>query len=231
MNVLISGPYASHKKTTHRLWLAIFCLLICAYSIWIFWAQKLRADDTLWMTAPMLLGAFAVCSITAILSNTPARQLGLIIGHWKFYILIATVASLIIILLAIFFKAYWVSGTSQALINWSDHLLKEHWWIIPVYLLMIPMQNFIFRACLQSVLMDLARNQREVLLATVIASLIYSGSHLHISPALALATVLPGLVWGWLYAYTRSLLAPTLSHAVSGLVIFYVIGFHELTNM
>ena len=57
------------------------------------------------------------------------------------------------------------------------------------------------------------------------ASLLFSATHLHLSPLLALVVFPFGLYWGRLFRRQRSLLGPCVSHALIGSFAFGVVGF------
>lgn len=218
-----SGPLLN------RFWIGTFCFLGSGYPAWIFAAQHLRKDDTFWITAPVLAVSFFACFVAAVRSKCPLKSLGLRLDRWQADCLSALCATAGILAMALIFKALWIEGTDKPLLAWSDHLSRRHFWTIPVYLMLIPMQDFIFRSCLQGLFCEMARNRSARILAVITASLIYSLSHWHISPVLVGITIVPGLIWGVLFYISGSLLAPVLSHMATGLIAFYIIGFHDFT--
>jgi membrane protease YdiL (CAAX protease family) len=65
-------------------------------------------------------------------------------------------------------------------------------------------------------------------LAILVANLVFSMTHVHLSTFFALLVFVPGLVWGWLYSRHRTLLGISVSHIVVGLVAFSIVGFDAL---
>jgi membrane protease YdiL (CAAX protease family) len=49
-------------------------------------------------------------------------------------------------------------------------------------------------------------------------------THLHMSFLFATLAFLPGLFWGWLFSRRRNLVGVTLSHAVVGGYVFFILG-------
>ena len=77
----------------------------------------------------------------------------------------------------------------------------------------MPVQEMIARSGLQAPLESLIEGPRRSLQANVVASLLFAATHLHLSPALALAVLPFGLYWGILFQRQRSLLGvPPLRH-------------------
>lgn len=97
--------------------------------------------------------------------------------------------------------------------------------VVGLYSSFAPLQEMIARGGIQSSLQIVltGRQSREV--AIVLATLIFSATHLHISVGLALAVFPLGLFWGWLYARHGSLLGVSVSHVLVGDFALAVVGF------
>ena len=98
-----------------------------------------------------------------------------------------------------------------------------------IYLLLTPMQEFVARAGVQAPLYAfLHGSERKRRWFSIMASnLVFTAGHAHISLAFAMAAFLPGILWGWLFAKTNSLLAATVSHIIvggAGLFLFGIEG-------
>jgi hypothetical protein len=55
----------------------------------------------------------------------------------------------------------------------------------------------------------------------------FAGAHMHISGAFALAALIPGIFWGWIFARTNSLLAAATSHFLIGGAAIFLFGIEE----
>jgi CRP-like cAMP-binding protein len=96
------------------------------------------------------------------------------------------------------------------------------------YLLVVPIQEFIARGALQGPLERFFVGPRATVRALVIANLLFMTSHLYLSTAFALITLIPGFLWGALYARHRTLVAPITSHALIGWWTLFVLGFDRI---
>jgi len=65
-------------------------------------------------------------------------------------------------------------------------------------------------------------------MAIVIANALFTAAHLYLSIGFALLAMIPGFLWGWLYARHGTLVAPVVSHIVLGWWAFFVLGFDRL---
>jgi membrane protease YdiL (CAAX protease family) len=96
------------------------------------------------------------------------------------------------------------------------------------YLTIVPVQEFIARGALQGPLERFFVGPKATARAVVIANFIFSASHLYLSTRFALIAMLPGFLWGALYARHRTLVAPIVSHALIGWWALFVLGFDRI---
>jgi CRP-like cAMP-binding protein len=96
------------------------------------------------------------------------------------------------------------------------------------YVALVPLQEFMARGALQTPLQRFLVGRRATLLAVVIANALFTASHLYLSTVFALVAMLPGFLWGWLYARHGTLVAPIVSHALVGWWSLFVLGFDRL---
>lgn len=100
--------------------------------------------------------------------------------------------------------------------------------LILAYLIFTPIQELICRGGLQSALQELLIGPNRVWWAIIISNVLFSVTHLHVSFALAVSVLLPGLFWGWLYARHRTLVGVSLSHLICGGVAFFVLDIKSI---
>lgn len=96
------------------------------------------------------------------------------------------------------------------------------------YLLLAPLQELLARGGLQGSLQHFLTGPRVRLRAVLVASVVFSITHLHIGPAFALVVLLPSLLWGGLFARHGTLVGPAVSHTMVGLWVLYVMGIPGL---
>lgn len=66
--------------------------------------------------------------------------------------------------------------------------------------------------------------------AILIANLIFASAHAYLGLRFVLASFVPGLFWGWLFARQRSLLGVAVSHSLIGLWALFVLGLQVLVG-
>jgi membrane protease YdiL (CAAX protease family) len=217
-------------KTEHNIhwfWLVVAGVLLVAYGVLLGTDKPLRVDSLL-VSAPFQLLALLLCIVGVVVSGDKPEQLGLSIKHWRVDILRGLGCTIPLVAGALVYKILWSRTTGAPVLNQASHLIGHSYWIVAAYAFLVPAQNFICRCCLQAHLMAKANTRGQWHLAVIVSSLIYSASHLHLSWQLACLTLVPGLLWGYLFAFTGSVLAPVVSHFSTGLIVFYFIGLHHL---
>lgn len=96
--------------------------------------------------------------------------------------------------------------------------------LVFIYAVSSFVQELIVRCALQSGLMLFLRGKGATLRAVLVAALLFAVTHLHMSFVFALFAFLPGVAWGLLYAKRPNVLGVTLSHVVTGVFVFFVLG-------
>lgn len=91
-----------------------------------------------------------------------------------------------------------------------------------IYAVFAPVQEIV-RAGIQCALQRAM--QGRTVMPILLANLIFSVTHAHLSIVMAVAVFPLGLFWGWLLARQRSLLGVCVSHVFIGLYAFIVVGF------
>ena len=101
--------------------------------------------------------------------------------------------------------------------------------IMFVYALFVPAQEFVARCGIQAPLyafLDGSEFGRRSW-AIVVSNFAFAAAHAHTNPTFALASFLPGIFWGWLFARTHSLLAVSVSHVMIGGAGIFVFGVED----
>ncbi|HHW47617.1 MAG TPA: cyclic nucleotide-binding domain-containing protein [Clostridiaceae bacterium] len=84
------------------------------------------------------------------------------------------------------------------------------------YLVVAPLQEFITRGVVQSSLERLLVGRSKVVLSIIITSLLFGSLHVFASIYLALAAVVTGWLWGWMYYRHKNLIGISISHFLIG---------------
>jgi CRP-like cAMP-binding protein len=105
--------------------------------------------------------------------------------------------------------------------NWGFYALA-----ILLYSVHSPIQEFVARAGLQGSLQLFLRVPRGRVSwkAILIANLVFASAHSYLGFWFCAAAFIPGLFWGWLFAWQGSLLGVTVSHIAVGLWGLFVLG-------
>jgi membrane protease YdiL (CAAX protease family) len=96
--------------------------------------------------------------------------------------------------------------------------------IILVYSMHAVLQEFIARSCIQGGLMEFVMGKWREWKSIVLASLMFSSFHIMIDVKYGFLTIIPGLMWGYLFYRNRNLLAVSLSHILIGITALFVLN-------
>lgn len=97
------------------------------------------------------------------------------------------------------------------------------WHYIVLILIIVPGEEVFWRGFVQKRLMKLT----TVKLSIILSSLLYSSVHFYSGYwMLAFAAFIAGLLWGWLYAWKRSIPLVIVSHLIFDLLMFVLLPFY-----
>jgi CRP-like cAMP-binding protein len=103
--------------------------------------------------------------------------------------------------------------------------------LVVIYIVTTPAQEFFARSGLQASLDMLVPSDAKTNWTAIVgANLFFSSAHAYLSLEFAIATFIPGIFWGWLFQKQRSIVGVSVSHAVIGLWIFFVLNFRTVLN-
>ncbi len=105
----------------------------------------------------------------------------------------------------------WPPEAEAPLVDW---VLLD--WTYLSYAVVAPVQEWIARGVFQTAIERLLPGRHRGMAAVVIASLVFSMLHLHLNPALAVVSLISGLIWGAMFVRHRSLAGVSVSHFLLG---------------
>jgi CRP-like cAMP-binding protein len=193
-----------------------------------------RSADTTLILMPILF-VFAAGILFAIKkSGYPYSMYGLNTIEWKKAVVESLVFTIPVLALIIVLKWVFVSFTpTMAGECIFDLCASRNQTAISIlisslaYCVFTPVQEFT-RAGVQSAFAVFLVGKYKNMKALLIANLLFSMSHIHISIAMVFIVFLPGLFWGWMYNRHRTLIGISISHIIVGLFAFYVVGVTSL---
>ncbi len=197
------------------------------------------------MVTSILITCFAISAVVLVKkSKYPLSFYGLSLHNWRKNAYESVLFTLPILVLTLIFK--WVLITSLPVFKdvalfeigapersyffffHSDSQRVESFLLVGLYLALVPIQEFIARGCLQSVLAQFFVSQNRIVLSILTSNLLFGMFHGFKTFTFALAAFLLGLFWGWLYARQRSIVGPTISHMLIGGWAFGCLNYQSI---
>lgn len=172
------------------------------------------ADSSLrfWFSRVMEISALSILVVLARGCGLDRTAMGVTHRHLGASLLAGLGISLPIMVLMVGLRLqFWPPVAGQPVVD-----LGVLDWTYASYLLIAPMQEWIARGVFQTSIERLLPGKYRGLAAVVIASLVFSMLHLHLNPALAVVSLLSGLIWGALFVRYRNLAGVSLSHFLLG---------------
>jgi membrane protease YdiL (CAAX protease family) len=149
-------------------------------------------------------------------SRLPLRDFGLTVRHWRRSVPESLVVSVVVIGLLALAK-FLVNKYSPGIFRETEIFNPGYFGISYItYLVVAPLQEFIARGTAQSTLERLFVGKNRGFLAIVVTSFLFGSLHVYSSFHLAIAAVLTGWLWGWMYNRQKSLVGVGLSHFLIG---------------
>jgi membrane protease YdiL (CAAX protease family) len=155
-------------------------------------------------------------------SNYPLSFFGLTLRNWKKNLLEAVLFTIPILVLCTYAKWLWlkhmqIDAPLLVAERLTVHRFLEGSWdsnLMLLYLLCIPLQEFISRGGIQSAIYSFIPGRFASSRSILLASLIFASFHAFITIYFALAVFVLGIFWGWLYARQKSLIGPSVAHLI-----------------
>lgn len=241
----LENEFAAYRNGVGHIVVATLCLL-SFYTLTLSFLPKFNSvAHANFVLTPVVILLFGLCFVPIIAtSGFPLRFFGLRFDNWRPALIYSLQASVFFLLLFVALK--WVlintseSFTGVPLIDSADVEVSGHpvpmtawyWVAFAIYLLLTPMQEFVARSGIQAPLYaflhgsEMKRRWASIL----VSNLVFAAAHAHISLAFAIAAFLPGMLWGWIFARTNSLLAATASHLLVGGTGMFFLGIEGVVS-
>lgn len=164
-------------------------------------------------------------------SGYPLEFHGLTLKHWKRNTVEAIFLSIPILVGMILLKWILIETVPgyEDLVLFGDYNRQPYFFLFQIgYVLLVPLQEFIARGCLQSCLQNFFRSKDRVFLGILTSNLLFGMFHgLHAFSFIIIAFLL-GCFWGWIYSRQESLVGPCVSHALIGLWGFFFLNYQTI---
>lgn len=149
-------------------------------------------------------------------SKLPLKDFGVTFSGWRRSVPESIVVSAVVVgvlILAKFLTNKYSPGTFR-----ESQIFDLNYFSLSyvTYIVVAPLQEFIARGTTQSTLERLFVGKNKGWLAIIVTSFLFGSLHVYSSFHLAIAAVLTGWLWGWMYNRQRSLVGVGLSHFLIG---------------
>jgi CRP-like cAMP-binding protein/membrane protease YdiL (CAAX protease family) len=241
----LENEFAAYRNGVGHIVVATLCLL-SFYTLTLSFLPKFQSvAHANFALSPLVIILFGLCFIPIIAtSGFPLAFFGLRFDNWRPALSYSLRASLFFLVL--FVVAKWVLiSTSESFagvplfdsadVEVSGHPVPQSSWYVlalAIYLLLTPLQEFVARSGIQAPLYAFLHGSelKRRWVSILASNLVFAAAHAHISLAFALAAFLPGMLWGWIFARTHSLLAATASHLVVGGAGMFLLGIEGVVS-
>ncbi|EKD54104.1 MAG: cAMP/cGMP binding protein [uncultured bacterium] len=243
-NTVIEGlkKELSQMQTRQAMSVLIVTTLVL-FSLYVFVVQAMShlqsfVFSTTFLSVPLLIFFMIPIAYVIKKSDYPLSMYGLSLVNWRQEAAEAIKLTIPLLLIILFYKwmllHYVPNFMGRPLFDWNADIneignyneapLRMKILPIALYAVFIPVQEFLVRGVLQSSFQRMLLGQYRLFWAIILANLIYSASHVYISITLGFMVFLPGLFWGWLYSRQKTIVGVSVSHFITGLWAFYIVG-------
>lgn len=210
--------------------------LLCFY-LWVSQASlqfRQSLSNTIYFSIP-LIGIFSIGVIVMMMrSGYPLSLYGFTLKNWKKSMIEASFATVVMAFFVVIIKwglIQWVPGyANKPLFLISETIKDPNFSLGPFLLFMMaysvfaPLQEVIVRGALQSSFYEFLVGKHKGFWSVILSNLLFSVTHTHLSLIASLIVMIPGLIWGWLYLRTRTLIGVTYSHILIGIWSLFIVG-------
>ncbi len=215
-----------------RFLIHLFILLTFYFYIFKVFEQYSSDSDLTRLIGSFLIIGFGLSAVILVLQSGFSLQFyGLTLKNWKRDAYQGALYTLPFLVAMLIFKWYLIhyvevfegmplfqmSPQHHLFLFFEDHRQTEIYFVlIGLFMILVPVQEFIVRGCLQSSLHSFFRMSNSSLWAVLTSNLLFGMFHGLKSFTFALAAFGFGCLWGWIYSRQRSIIGPTVSHWLVG---------------
>lgn len=215
----------------------LFTLFFYAYKI----CERMLNPFMLKVISTLIIVLFGLsCAWLVKKSGYPLKFFGLTLKHWPRRLIEGIGFSIPILLVLVFAK--WVLISTVPIfkdlqlfnLHYSERaqaLTVSKWGLVFfafLYVVLIPVQEFIARGCLQGSLDHFFTGHRKTFQAILTSNLLFGLFHGMHSYSFSLVAFTMGLLWGWLYSMQKSIVGPSVSHFLVVFAGFAVLDFQHI---
>ncbi len=241
----LENQLAAYRNGVGHLVITILCL----FSIYTLTLSFLPAfknqTHANFVLSPLIILLCALIFFPAVAtSGFSGRFFGLQLDNWRAALGLSMRASFLFILLFVAVKWLLINtspsfagvsiiGAADVEVDGKIASYNTWYWVaLAAYLLLTPMQEFVARSGVQAPLYAFLHGSesKRRWLSILASNMIFAAGHAHISVPFAMAAFLPGILWGWLFAKTNSLLAATVSHVIVGGTGLFLFGIEGVVS-
>ena len=192
--------------------------------------------NTSYVSIPVIWFLALFTYLVIRLTGLPWEVFGLTLHNWKralceaFIFLIPGCLALVLVKWALIefhpsFSGHKLFEPFNLIANKHDRNF-QYWLILNgAYWVFVPLQELMARGALQGLLERFLTGKYKIGISIFASNLIFSTAHVFISETLGIIMLGSGMVLGYLYSRTHTLIGCTVAHALGGTWALSVIGF------
>lgn len=246
-NDIVVKSLRSELKQQHALveqgrYLVMLILMLTLYAL----SMKILFDSPLEIIFSRFREAVSALTILLLaigaawfikLSSYPLKDFGLQFHHFRKDAIEGLIYSIPVAIVVVGLK-WWLIRADLITMNTPLYLFKiqkvfaspkeipHFFYHLTIYTIMVPLQEFVARGCLQASMQRLlgVETCTKKWIVLILPNLIFATAHTHLPVQFAIVTFLVGLLWSYLYLKQNSLVGCTISHWVLGIGGLFVLG-------
>ncbi len=182
----------------------------------------------------IVLGIFSLLLINS--SHSPLEFYGLTWKNWKKNILEAALWTIPLGLILTVFKWAMITfvpelkGEDLFSFRASGESMETYVYSLIIYLVLVPIQELTARGFLQTSFRNFFQGPHRVFNAILSSNVLYNIFHNAADVWFSLITFCFGIYWGYLYEKQKSIVGPTVSHALVGVMAFFILNYDALIS-
>lgn len=218
-------------------------IFMSIYTLSLKWLGDFGSDPiTLSIISISMLFIIAIYTLSSMLSSKAhtMKEFGFSIDRWPKMLLETILVTTILCIVPTYYKIYMINSidylSTLPLYQWTTGI--EDWKITDpetfifmiAYIIFSPVQEFVVRGGVQTSLYDFFGGGiiKRAASSIIVSNLLFMTFHSHLSFMFALATIMPGIIWGILFYRHRSLIGVSISHIVTGVYTLFILDFHQI---